>query len=95
MTRNEEQLNRIQEKLQQLLKQYSYVRKENDRLKEELSETKEKLSRNEKMTEELSQQVAVLKMNTGGLAEPDKKELEKKINHYLREIDRCIALLGE
>ncbi|MBE2229738.1 MAG: hypothetical protein IAE96_03725 [Chitinophagaceae bacterium] len=95
MTRNEEQLNRIQEKLQQLLKQYSYVRKENDRLKEELSETKEKLSRNEKMTEELSQQVAVLKMNAGGLAEQDKKELEKKINHYLREIDRCIALLGE
>ena len=25
----------------------------------------------------------------------DKKELEKKINSYLKEIDRCIALLGE
>jgi len=29
------------------------------------------------------------------LNDADKKELEKKLNTYLKEIDRCIALLGE
>jgi len=29
------------------------------------------------------------------MSEADKKEFEKKINAYLKEIDRCIALLSE
>jgi hypothetical protein len=29
------------------------------------------------------------------MSEADKKEFEKRINGYIKEIDRCIALLGE
>jgi hypothetical protein len=29
------------------------------------------------------------------LNETEKKEVEKRINRYIREIDRCIALLSE
>ena len=29
------------------------------------------------------------------VADGDKKELEKRINQYVKEIDRCIAWLGE
>jgi len=39
--------------------------------------------------------VAVLKTATNNMSEADKKELEKKLNHYLKEIDRCIEMLGE
>jgi hypothetical protein len=27
--------------------------------------------------------------------ENGRKELQKQLNHYIREIDRCISLLGE
>lgn len=95
MSTPEQQLNRITEKLQQLLKQHSAVRRENEKLREELKTTREKLTEQETHAAELRQQVGVLKMNTGGMSDADKKELEKKINAYLREIDRCIALLSE
>lgn len=95
MNTTEEQLKRIQDKLQQLLKLQVAVRKENEKLKEELVTAREKLSVQQKNADELKQQVTVLKMNAGGMNDMDKKELEKKINSYLKEIDRCIALLGE
>lgn len=95
MSTTEQQLKRIQDKLQQLLKQHATVRKENEKLKEDLCLAQEKLSIQQYHAEDLKQQVSVLKLNAGGMNETDKKELEKKINSYLKEIDRCIALLGE
>jgi chromosome segregation ATPase len=95
MSTTEEQLKRIQDKLQQLLKQQVAVRKENEKLKEELGIAREKLSLQQLYLDELRQQVSILKLNAGGMNERDKKEIEKKINSYLKEIDRCIALLGE
>ncbi len=90
-----EQLKRIQDKLQQLLKSHTAARRENERLKAELEAIREKLDTEQKTADELKQQVSVLKMNAGGMSAADKKELEKKISGYLKEIDRCIALLGE
>jgi hypothetical protein len=29
------------------------------------------------------------------MSETDKKEFEKKINSYVKEIDRCIAMLSQ
>lgn len=95
MNTTEEQLKRIQDKLQQLLKQHTAVRKENEKLKEELGIAQEKLSLQQLYLDELRQQVSILKLNAGGMNDRDKKEIEKKINSYLKEIDRCIALLSE
>jgi hypothetical protein len=95
MSSSEEHLKRIQDKLQQLLKQYTVVQKENVRLKDELDSAQQKLLTQQKKAEELKQQVSVLKLGTGEMSEADKKEFEKKINSYLKEIDRCIAMLGE
>ncbi len=95
MNTTEEQLKRIQDKLQHLLKQHTAVRRENEKLKEELGIAQEKLSLQQLYLDELRQQVSILKLNAGGMNDRDKKEIEKKINSYLKEIDRCIALLGE
>ena len=95
MNTTEEQLKRIQDKLQHLLKQYTAVRRENEKLKEELGIAQEKLSLQQLYLDELRQQVSILKLNAGGMNDRDKKEIEKKINSYLKEIDRCIALLSE
>ena len=77
------------------MKQHAALQKENSRLFEELKMATQKTSAQQKNVEELKQQVSVLKLNTGEMSEADKKEFEKRINNYLKEIDRCIALLSE
>jgi chromosome segregation ATPase len=89
------QLKRIQDKLQLLLKQHASIQKENARLKEQLEIYNRQNSAQQETLDNLRQQVDVLKLHTGDMTEADRKELEKRINTYLKEIDRCIALLGE
>lgn len=91
----EQQIKRIQEKLQQLLKQHAVLQKENKQLKEDLKSAQTAVSAFEKTTDDLKQQVSVLKMAAGEMNAADKKEFEKRLSSYIREIDRCIALLGE
>jgi len=95
LNNTEQHLKRIQDKLQQLLKQHTALQKENTRLKEELGEAQQKISTQQKSADELKQQVSILKVSAGDMSEADKKEFEKRINGYLKEIDRCIALLGQ
>lgn len=83
-----------------MLKLHAAVQKENSRLKEDLHTALEKISGQHKHLDELKQQVSILKVSTGEsdnyrMSETDKKEFEKRINSYLKEIDRCITLLGE
>ena len=63
--------------------------------KEELSEAEKKVITQQKNVDELKQQVSILKVSAGDMSEVDKKEFEKRINGYLKEIDRCIAMLGQ
>lgn len=95
MNLTEQHLKRIQDKLQQLLKQYTVLQKENNHLKEQLDKTKQQAAQHQKNVDELKLQVNVLKLNAGEMNETDKKEFEKRVNSYLKEIDRCIALLSE
>lgn len=91
----EKQLKRIQDKLQQVLKDYAALQKENLRLKEELDKNRTQSFAHHQNIEDLKQQVEVLKITSGDWEEADKKEFEKRINSYIKEIDRCIALLSE
>jgi hypothetical protein len=40
-------------------------------------------------------QVDVLKVAAGNMNEKDKKGFDKQIGQYLKEIDKCIALLSD
>ncbi|HYK57377.1 MAG TPA: hypothetical protein VEV15_12990 [Flavisolibacter sp.] len=91
----DQQFNSINEKLQQLLKQYSRLQKENEQLKEELQQVRNTETATQQKMEELQQQVSILKVASGELSEKDKKEFEKKINQYIREIDKCISFLSQ
>jgi regulator of replication initiation timing len=95
MSTAEQHLKRIQDKLQQVLKQYAALQKENSRLKEELGSAQQKALSQQKSADELKQQVSILKVSAGDMSEADKKEFEKRINGYLKEIDKCIAMLSE
>ena len=91
----DQQFNTINDKLQQLLKQQARLRKENERLRTELEVYKEKEDVYHQKIEELAQQIGILKLGAGDMNDKYKKEFEKKINHYIREIDKCIAFLGQ
>lgn len=89
------QIKRINDKLQQLLKQQTLLQKENADLKKELEASKKETLVHHANIDELKQQVSILKMNTVEMNENDKKEFEKRLNLYIKEIDRCIALLSQ
>ncbi len=95
MTALEQQMNRVQEKIQLMLKQQDILQKENQWLKVDLKKYKEQEISQSKNIEDLKQQVQILKLSTGEMNEADKKDFEKKITTYLKEIDRCIALLSQ
>lgn len=91
----DQQFTILNEKLQQLLKQYNRLQKENDRLKEELLQARNKETEGHRRVEELQQQMSILKLASGEMNEKDKKEFEKKINQYVKEIDKCISFLSQ
>lgn len=95
MSSGEEQIKRIYEKLQLLLKQHASLQKENELLKEELDSAQKQVSQYQETAEALKQQVAILQLGNGNMSGEDKKEFEKKLNTYIKEIDRCIAMLSE
>ena len=91
----DQQFNIINEKLQQLLKQQARLKKENERLHLELEACQEKENSFQQKIDELAQQNSILKLAGGDMNEKDKKEFERKINSYIKEIDKCIAFLGQ
>lgn len=86
---------RIHDKLQQVLHQYQVLQKDNDRLKKEVKELKARDVSQAKKIDELENKIAALKTATGQLDEADKKDLDKRLHQYIREIDRCIAMLSQ
>ena len=91
----DQQFNILNEKLQVLLKQYNRLKKENEQLKELLQQQKQQQAMTLQIIDQLEQQVSILKLGAGEMNEKDKKQFEKKINLYIKEIDRCIAFLGQ
>ncbi|MFM2138219.1 MAG: hypothetical protein RJA57_526 [Bacteroidota bacterium] len=95
MSQTEAQLKRIQDKLQQLLRKHALLLKDHQRLTEALQASRNKQDQQQAAMEVLQEQVSILKAAAGELNERERKEFEKRITGYLKEIDRCIALLGE
>jgi hypothetical protein len=89
------QFNTINEKLQRVLRQYQRVKKENEHLNHELGRQEKEKAGLQRTISELQQQVAILKLATGDMKEKEKKDFEKQINQYIREIDKCIGYLSE
>ncbi len=91
----DQQFNSLNDKLQQLLKQYSRLQKENEKLKEELHEARHRESETRNRIDAFQEQISIMKISTGEMSDRDKKEFEKKINQYIREVDKCIAFLSQ
>ncbi|HMG83567.1 MAG TPA: hypothetical protein VK559_11075 [Ferruginibacter sp.] len=91
----EDHIKRINTKLQQVLKKADSLKKENERLKIDLAEKEDAQNQYVEYVDELRQQISILKAATSKMEDADKKEFEKRINQYIKGIDKCIALLSE
>lgn len=87
-------INQLNLKLQLLLKQYSAVSLENKNLKTKIKKLEEVIDRYKLDLEKLQQEQLILKASLDIMDEAEKKKLEQKINSYVRNIDKCISLLG-
>ena len=90
-----EQIDRIRTKVQALVKKQQVLEKENEKLKSELDrkqglelELKEKVG-------QLEEQLNLAKVSGGQMDEVSKIAFEKQLNQYIKEIDRCIAMLSQ
>jgi len=95
MEQLELQVRRIYDKLQQVLRQREALLKENNKLKDELQQLRQSETDRVGQVEQLKQQVEILKVKKGEMPLEEKALLEKRLSQYIREIDRCIALLAE
>jgi len=91
----DQQFNTINDKLHLLLKQYARLQKENERLKEDLDISRQKQKEADQRLEEYQEQLSILKITSGDMNDKDKKDFEKKVNQYIREIDKCITFLRQ
>ncbi|MDQ6756447.1 MAG: hypothetical protein M3004_05885 [Bacteroidota bacterium] len=95
MNHLETHIKTVNEKLQQLLKKYTTLKKENENLKAELSNFKETEVDYKYSLHELGQKVNILQAASGQMTEKDQREFEKRINQYIKEIDKCIGMLSD
>ena len=91
----EEQFKRINDKLQRLVKQYQLLQKDNERLNQSLKNHMDTNAQQQQQIEALTQQVLILKSAAGQMEEADKKAFEKRINRYIKSIDKYITYLSD
>lgn len=91
----QDQVARIQQKLNLLLGRFDQLQKENTALRQKLENAHEKEAIARQQLLNLEQTLAVLRLSPGKLDEDSRKALDKKLGHFLKEIDRCIALIEQ
>lgn len=85
----------ISNKLQQLLKQYDLLLKENMRQQQRIAGLLEEQKLAKEQLDNCQQQNLILKASVTTMDQKEKKELEQRINHYVKNIEQCISLLSK
>ena len=88
------QLKSIQQKLQQLLKLYDAVQKENAQLKKEAEKQKIIIHSKTEQIELVQQKLDAVQVGVNNWSDEEKINLQKRIDAYLKEIDKCLSLLN-
>lgn len=97
----EQYIQSIEDKLQLLLKRLQQTQSDNALLREEVARQQGELRQQQETIHSLDEKLKLSKIATvtqgNGLTEEEdafRKEVRGKINDYIKEIDRCIALLN-
>ena len=87
----------IQVKVKKIMSLYESVRNDNNKFLTENNILKEEITSNKKMISDLEEKINLLRISKSAqLNDSDNlKESRRKIDQYVREIDKCIALLNK
>ena len=89
------QIDAILKKVSTLSTKHSKLKSENHNLSASNKQLNEELESKNKTIDELKNQLNVLKLAKGVTVEDgEKKEMKKKVNEYIKEIDKCLAMLN-
>lgn len=91
----ETRLQHMLQKLEHVARAYKKLQKENVQLKQALAKAEADAASRLQQVEDLRQQVEILKFAAGEMGEADKKNFEKRLNQYIRDVEKCIAVLSE
>lgn len=95
MSQLETHINRINTKLQEVMKNYDALKKQHVQQVETIQVLTAEKKANEQKIRLLEEQQYLLKSMAGKLAEKEKKSFEQALGKYIKEIDKCIAMLSE
>jgi chromosome segregation ATPase len=90
----EEHINSINTKLQLLLKKYAILQKENSILSYEIETCRKNEKDNLEKINSLEMQMSILKASAEKLNDKEKHDFEKRINQYIKELDKCMTMLN-
>lgn len=90
----EEHINFINTKLQVLLKKYAALQRENASINQEIEMYKDKEKDLLLKIDSLEIQTGILKASAGGLTDKEKRDFDKRINQYIKDLDKCMAILN-
>lgn len=93
MTPTADHIARVTSKVAKLIRALRALEKDNEKLRGELERRTAAEEELKMRHAALEQQVSLLKASAGESDDPSRKDLEKTLNQYIKEIDRCIALL--
>ncbi len=88
-------INRVSTKLQHLLKEYKQLQKENESLTKTIADLNIKQKQQATAIEDLEQKISILKASVGNMSDADKKDFEKRIGGFVKQLDKTIHLLSE
>ena len=90
----EEYIKAINAKLQVLLKKYTALQKENAILNNEIAVCRQNEKEHLEKIDFLEIQAGILKASAGKWNDKEKHDFEKKINQYIKDLDKCMAMLN-
>lgn len=95
MEQAEQQIQHVYQKVQLLLRKLASVQKEKEQLRTQLTAVQAERKQHLQTIDLLQQKVQVLQASKGEMSEEEKKAFDKRLSGYIKDIDRCIAMLSE
>lgn len=95
MKTTEEQLKVISDKLQLLVKQFAITKKENISLATELHKIRLREKDLQEKFSNLEMETSILKASAGKMDDKEKKNFEKQINQYIKDLEKCMTMLNK
>ena len=87
----------IENKVNNIISAYNSLKKEKEEILEENTKLRSDISERDKSIKSLEEKINLLRItkSVGALDVEKNMESRRKINEYVREIDKCIALLNK